>query len=139
VTLNIFESSFFDVGTTVTPREMTSYDLGRQIKKMRSEPDMKKKTLNMYELEYSKKFSLPFGSLFFALLALPLAILFGRHNGQTIGLIAGLFISVIYWAMMILGQIFSSKTGTGGTLSMWLPDTAAGVAGILFYAILLRR
>lgn len=106
---------------------------------MRKQADIKQKTLNMYSLEYNKKFSLPFGSLFFAVLAMPLAILFGKHNGQTIGLIIGLFISVLYWAMMILGQIFSGKSGQGGMISMWLPNLVTGIAGFIFYLTLVKR
>lgn len=137
--LNIFESSFFDDPSRVSPREMTSYDLHKRIVKMEKDPDVKKKQLNTYKLEYNKKFSLPFGSIFFALLAMPLAILFGKHNGQTIGLIIGLFISVLYWAMMIIGQIFGSRSGISGFWTMWLPDFTVGIAGILFYFKLVRR
>ena len=90
-------------------------------------------------MEYNKKFSMPFGSIFFAFLALPLAFLFGKHNGQTIGLIIGLFICVLYWAMMILGQIFSSRNGLNGFIMMWLPDTVIGIAGVLFYLALKRK
>ncbi len=139
VLLNIFESSFFDNTSGVSPREMTSYDLYRKIGEMRSDKDVKKRTLNLYQLEYNKKFSLPFGSLFFALMAMPLAILFGKHNGQTIGLIIGLFISVLYWAMMILGQIFSGKSGSYGILSMWFPNLLAGFVGISFYFVLAKK
>lgn len=137
--LNIFESSFFDDPSHVSPREMTSFDLYRRIQSMKKDADVKKKQLNTYQLEYNKKFSLPFGSIFFAILAMPLAILFGKHNGQTIGLIIGLFISVLYWAMMIIGQIFGSRSGLSGFWTMWLPDFTVGIAGVVFYFRLVRR
>ncbi len=134
--LNIFASSFFDNNTKVRPAEMTSLDLHREIKEMEKRDDVKPKDLNKYKLEYNKKFSIPFGSIFFAILALPLALLFGKHNGQTIGLIIGLFISVAYWAMMILGQIFGSRSGTNGVILMWLPNLVIGGAGLFFYTLL---
>ncbi len=137
--LNIFSSTFFNNNAAISPREMTSYDLSKAIKKLKEDPDTTKKVLNRYNLEYAKKFSLPFGSIFFAMLALPLALLFGKHNGQTIGLIIGLFISVLYWAVNILGQIFSSRSGVYGIISMWIPDLVIGAAGILFYLKLVRR
>ncbi|MCR5723531.1 MAG: LptF/LptG family permease [Treponema sp.] len=137
--LNIFASSFFDSNTKVRPAEMTSLDLHREIKQMEKRDDVKPKDLNKYKLEYNKKFSIPFGSIFFAILALPLALLFGKHNGQTIGLIIGLFISVAYWAMMILGQIFGSRSGTNGVILMWLPNLVIGGAGLFFYALLGRK
>lgn len=137
--LNIFDSSFFDASQKISPREMTSYDLHHQIRKMEKDSAVKPKELNNYRLEYNKKFSLPFGSLFFAFLALPLALLFGKHNGQTIGLIIGLFISVLYWAMMIIGQIFGSRSGLSGFWMMWIPDLAVGSAGTVFYVLLMRK
>ena len=139
VELNIFESTFLENDSIISPREMTSYDLYKEIKTMTADDDMSQKKLNRYNLEMAKKFSIPFGSIFFALLAMPLALIFGKHNGQTIGLLIGLFISLFYWAMSIVGQIFSSRTGLYGTTTMWAPNILIGVAGILFYLRLLRK
>ncbi|MCR4823378.1 MAG: LptF/LptG family permease [Treponema sp.] len=139
VELNIFESTFLENNRAVSPREMTSYDLYKEIKAMKNDVDVTKKKRNRYNLEMAKKFSMPFGSIFFAMLAMPLALIFGKHNGQTIGLIIGLFISVFYWAMSIVGQIFSSRTGVYGITTMWAPNMLIGLAGILFYLRLLRK
>ncbi|QTQ15113.1 YjgP/YjgQ family permease [Treponema parvum] len=139
VDLNIFESSFFDQPSGINPREMTSFDLFRRISEMKKDENTPGEVLNQYVLEYNKKFSMPFGSLFFALLAVPLAIIFGKHNGQTIGLIIGIFISVFYWAVMILGQIFSSRSGHGGFISMWIPNIIIAGAGSLFYIGMIRK
>lgn len=139
VVLNIFDSSFFNKSTGVSPREMTSYDLGRTLHKMKKSNDTNKRVLNLYTLEYNKKFSLPFGSFFFAILALPLALLFGKKNGQTIGMILGIFICVLYWAMMILGQIAASRNGFNAFWSMWIPDLVIGLAGMLFYFRLRKK
>ncbi len=139
--MNVFSSNFF--GTqyeSVNPREMTSHDLRKEIDTMRlgmTESDKFK--INAYELEYYKKFSIPFGSLFFAFLALPLAVIFGRHNGQTVGLIVGLGISVLYWAMLIGGQTFGYRSGFSGFWSMWLPNAVIGAAGVFFFVRLIRR
>ena len=139
IQLNVFESTITNAQSGTSPREMTSYDLYEKIKEMKKNGDVSKKVMNQYELEYHKKFAIPFGALFFALLALPLALLFGKHNGQTIGLIIGIVISVMYWAVNILGQIFSSKSGVGGISAMWIPDVVIGLAGILFYLKLIRK
>ncbi len=139
IQLNVFESTVSKSTGGTSPREMTSYDLYEKIKDMKKEGGTSKKVMNQYELEYHKKFSIPFGALFFALLALPLALLFGKHNGQTIGLIIGIVISVMYWAVNILGQIFSSKSGVGGIPIMWLPDAVIGIAGLFFYLKLIRK
>ncbi|MBR1713930.1 MAG: LptF/LptG family permease [Treponema sp.] len=137
--MNIFESSLGNVNRKTSPREMTSYDLYKKIQKMKDDDSVTKKSMNQHKLELNKKFSMPFGSFFFAILALPLALLFGKHNGQTIGLIFGLFISVLYWAVSIVGQIFSSRSGNFGVVTMWIPDFIIGLLGLLFFIRLLRR
>lgn len=139
-TMNIFASQFISSGSSGTnPREMTSYDLKQYIKKLKDKENTSKRTLNTYNLEYHKKFSLPFGSIFFALLAFPLAILFGKHNGQTIGLIIGILISVLYWSLMTLGQIFGLRNGMNGFISMWLPNFLVGIFGCIFIFFLVKK
>lgn len=137
--LNVFESSISATSNRVSPREMTSYDLHKKIKQMEHSEEYSKKQLNSYRLEYNKKFSLPFGSIFFAFLALPLALLFGKHNGQTIGLIVGIVICVLYWTMMILGQIFGNRGGLNGFWVMWAPNITIFTAGSVFYLKLLGK
>ncbi len=139
-TMNIFDSAVFAGNFATSPTEMTSYDLKKKIDDFKSIPGHSKSQLNAFVTEFHKKFSQPFGSFFFALLALPLAFLFGKHNGQTIGLVVGLLISVLYWAMMIMNQIFAIKVGTmNGVLAMWLPDSVIGFAALIFYVVLKRK
>lgn len=137
--LNIFDSAIFGNEYSTTPREMTSYDLSRTIRSMRQDEDTSPRLLNRYVMEYNKKFSLPFGSIFFAFLSLPLAFIFGKHKGQTIGLVMGLFICFLYWTMMILGQLFSSRNGLNGFVMMWIPNWTIGLAGSVFYFFLNQR
>ena len=138
-TLNIFESSIITSSGGVSPREMTSFDLFRQIQKMAKNTSTTKKQLNTYKLEYNKKFSIPFGSIFFALLAFPLALIFGKKDGQTLGLIFGIIISVLYWAATILGQMFGLRSGYNGFVMMWTPNLLIGLIGIYLYLRLRRK
>lgn len=137
--ITVLDSAIFGSGTMTRPSEMTSLDLGRELMRMKKDSSESRATVNLYSLEFNKKFSLPFASLFFAMLAMPLAFLFGKHNGQTIGMLIGLFVCLIYWAMMIMGQIFASRNGIGGFWSMWLPDILIGVTGVFLYFTLKRR
>lgn len=59
-TLNILDSQVLDTNLQVRPREMTSYDLGRQIRMMKANPNTSKYRLNTYKMEFHKKFSNPF-------------------------------------------------------------------------------
>lgn len=139
MTLNIFESSIISRNSTISPREMTSYDLWKRIKEVEKKETVKQSQLNTYKLEFNKKFSIPFGSIFFAMLALPLALIFGKKDGQTLGLIFGLIISVLYWAATILGQMFGLRSGYNGFVMMWSPNFFIGILGIILYFRLVRK
>lgn len=137
--LNVFEASILSTAGGVSPREMTSFDLHKKIKEIEKSEDNQKRMLNSYKLEYNKKFSIPFGSFFFALLALPLALVFGKKDGQTLGLIFGLLISLLYWAATIIGQMFGVRSGYNGVVMMWFPNFTIGITGILLYFKLVRK
>ncbi|HBB42829.1 MAG TPA: YjgP/YjgQ family permease, partial [Treponema sp.] len=109
------------------------------IKKLRKENTLTKNQLNVYDLEFHKKFSIPFGSIFFAILAFPLALVFGRKDGLTLGLIFGIIISVLYWAATILGQLFGLRGGYNGFWMMWTPNILIGITGFVLYLRLRRK
>lgn len=133
MSLHLFESTVFSFERNLSPAELTSFDLGKKIHKMKKEGSHDPREINMNVLEYNKKFSLPFGSFFFAFLAMPLALLFGKVNGQTIGLVVGIFISFLYWAMMTVGIQLGYRNGLNGFFLMWLPNAVVGIAAALFY------
>ncbi len=133
LTLNVFESSILNVEGGTAPREMTSYDLYKKIKNLRIKSPSSKAVINSYNLELNKKFSIPFASIFFAILALPLSLILGTKDGQTLGLIFGVIISVLYWACTIMGQIFGLRSGLNGFWMMWTPNFVIGLLGILLY------
>ncbi len=139
--LNVFDSTF--MGTTSrSAREMTSYDVSKVIAGMKetvkTDPTQKRR-LNLWLMEFYKKFSLPFGSIFFAFLAFSIAFLFGKHNGQTLGLFLGLVICVLYWAMQIMGQLFVQRVGLNAFWCIWVPNFVIGIFGLIFFIHLLRK
>ena len=136
--LNIFDSTLLG-NTSRSAREMTTYDLTKAIKKMRSdaqEDNSLRRRLNLWVMEYHKKFSLPFGSIFFAF---SIAFLFGKHNGQTIGLFLGLVVCVLYWAMQIMGQLFVQRVGLNAFWCIWVPNFVIGFFALLFLIILIKK
>ncbi|MDR3283641.1 MAG: LptF/LptG family permease [Treponema sp.] len=139
VDMNIFSSTIMPSTPGRNPNEYTFQGLQQEVKKMRERESASKNQMNLYNLELHKKFSLPFASIFFAFLALPLAIIFGKHNGQTIGLIIGIFLSFIYWAMMILGQKFSVSNGLNGAMTMWAPNALMWFLAVIFCTQMRRQ
>ncbi len=138
-TLNIFDSSVLNTNSH-SAREMTTTDVAKEIKKMKENlGDKKSSRLNIWRMEFWKKFSVPFGALFFSFLAMAVAFLFGKKNGQTIGLFVGIVICVLSWAMQIMGQLFVQKLGWNPFWSIWIPNLVVGFVGAFFYFILIRK
>lgn len=132
----------------ISPREMSSVDLSREIRKKEAEERAKRegkgdepdqaarrskpsRTLNMYKLEYHKKFSIPFGAFFFVLIAFPLG-LSAKTNGQSVGFMFGLIIAVVYWSLLVGGQTLSAKIGLNSTVMMWLPNAVVLATAAIF-------
>lgn len=139
--LNVFDSAVLGK-SSISPREMTVWDLGKEIKKLEEKntgPRKENVRLNIWLTEFHKKFSIPFGSLFFAFLAFSFAFLFGKHNGQTLGLFVGLIMSVLYWAISITGQLFVQKLGLNPFLCIWAANFVVLIAGFIFFIFLLKK
>lgn len=136
--LNIFD-------TTVTsssgknPREMTFIDLRKELKLMKQAENPNQVKINSWKMEYFKKFSIPFGSIFFAFLAFGIAFQFGKHNGLTLGLFTGIIICVLYWAMEISGQLLVARVNLDAFLCIWVPNILMGVIALFLSLALLRK
>jgi lipopolysaccharide export system permease protein len=84
-------------------------------------------SLQIYRLEYQKKFVIPSACFFFALLAFPLGI-GSKRAGRTAGFGIALLLSVIYWALLFAGQTFGYRQNLDPVLSMWMPNLIMFVA-----------
>jgi lipopolysaccharide export system permease protein len=98
----------------------------------------KDRNLIIYRMEYYKKFSIPLGAFSLAFLAIPLG-LFARKSGQVVGLLFGLQISVLYWALLLGGQDMCSRLGYSPFWAMWLPNILAFAAGLVLCLIRARQ
>ena len=139
--MNVFDSTFLG-SFSQSPREMTTYDLTKRLKVMKAEKTDNASTLrklNTWIMEWHKKFAIPFGSIFFALLAFSMAFLFGKNNGQMIGLFLGLVICVLYWAVQIVGQLLVTKVGLNAFWCIWTPNFLIGIFGFIFMLRLIRK
>ena len=88
------------------------------------------RNLQVYKLEYYKKFSIPFGALSFIFLSVPLG-LFAKKSGQTVGFAIGLLLAVLYWALLIGGQTLGVRLSYNPFWAMWLPNISAIVVGLV--------
>jgi lipopolysaccharide export system permease protein len=117
---------------------MASADAAPQLARIRDEyraqrdQDVSDRSLTIYELEYHKKFSIPFGAFFFCFLAFPIG-LFAKRSGKAIGFGLGLLISIVYWAGIYLGITLVHRTNIVPMIAMWLPNAVVFVAGVAMF------
>ena len=136
-TYNVFETTV--MGTTRrSAGEMTTYDLKKEIKRLKEE-NGDESYVSFWIMEFYKKFSIPFGSVFFSFLAFSIAFLFGKHNGLTMGLFLGIIICVLNWAMQILGQMFVVRIEWDPFWCICVPNMVVGILRIIFYLVLVRK
>jgi lipopolysaccharide export system permease protein len=96
------------------------------------------RSLAIYTVEYYRKFSIPFGAFSFVFLAVALGLM-TKKNGQTFGFIIGLFISVVYWTLLLGGQTMGFRMSVSPFWSIWLPNILCLVAGIILTVIRVRK
>lgn len=89
-------------------------------------------SLQIYRLEYQKKFVIPSACFFFAFLAFPLGI-GSKRAGRTAGFGLALLLAVIYWALLFAGQTLGYRQGLDPTLSMWMPNFVMFAAACLIW------
>jgi lipopolysaccharide export system permease protein len=115
---NNFESFTKDYRTAVTLRKDRSYFL--------------------YRFEYQRKFSIPFGALCFAFLAVSLG-LYAKRSGQTVGFIFGVIISCFFWALLLTGQTVGIRLGYSPFFCIWLSNILSVIGGVILFLIRIRK
>ncbi len=96
------------------------------------------RSLQIYLLEFHKKFSIPFGCLSFVFFAFPVG-LFTKRSGRSVGFGIGLFISILYWGILISGQTFGLRLNFSSGFSMWLPNIVILLLSIVAFAVRFKR
>ena len=79
------------------------------------------RSLQLYELEYSKKFAIPAAGFFFSLLAFPLG-LGTKRSGRTAGFGIALILSTLYWGLLFAGQTLGLRSQVSPSIAMWAPN-----------------
>ena len=55
------------------------------------------------------------------------------------GLLVGIFICVLYWAMQITGQMLVVHNQMNAFLCIWIPDILIGTIGVFLGLFLLKK
>jgi lipopolysaccharide export system permease protein len=86
------------------------------------------RNLQLHQLEFHKKFSIPFSCLVFVLFAFPTGML-ARRSGRAVGFGLGLLVSTLYWGMLFVGHTMGIRLQFSPPLAMWLPNAVILAAG----------
>jgi lipopolysaccharide export system permease protein len=93
----------------------------------------KDRSLQLYELEYNKKFAIPAAGFFFSLLAFPLG-LGTKRSGRTAGFGVALILSTLYWGLLFAGQTLGLRSEIAPGLAMWAPNALVlSMAALLWF------
>ena len=118
-----------------TPRSMSVAQLKvfvgtlRSALKTSTNPDHTLQKLRFAEVEYHKKFSIPFACLALGLIGIPLGLMVKR-SGKMIGFGIGLAVIVIYYLLLQAGQTAGVDDVLHPMFAMWLPNIVVGTFGI---------
>lgn len=107
-------------------REMTLAELLRAKALSRRE----KQELNEINIEYHKKFSIPFAAFVFGLIGVPLGIRKIR-GGKSYGLTISLIVILIYYLLLLTAETLAKNNMVMPLIAMWMPNVVLGTLGFI--------
>jgi len=120
------------VAQDVRPESMTYHQLKMRIDSMLERGASPNSVLED-RLHLYAKISLPFSSVVFALIGLPLGIQPNRSGGS-IGFGLSILIILVYYVIMTLGRAMGESGSLPPILAAWLPNTIIGGIGVWLLA-----
>lgn len=113
-------------------RSETELYLHELKEKIRQTPPGEKK-YNVYQLEYYKKFSIPFSCLVFGMIAFPLGLQ-SRLSGRSWAVILGGIVFFVYYLFLSLAFSLGEKGSIKPIIGLWVPNLLiGGLGGYLFW------
>ena len=118
-----------------TPRSMSIAQLKEFVGTLRTtlptsvNPDYTLHKIRFAEVEYHKKFSIPFACLALGLIGIPLGLMVKR-SGKMIGFGIGLAVIVVYYLLLQAGQTAGVDDVLHPMFAMWLPNIVVAVFGV---------
>jgi lipopolysaccharide export system permease protein len=91
---------------------------------------IKQKEINRYRVEIQKKYSIPFASVVFLFLGVPLGIK-TRKGGVAVATAISILFFVIYYIFLVGGEELADRGYISSFWGMWLPNIVFFVVGIV--------
>jgi len=139
--LDIARSLDKDERVSAGPRNMSMKEVKDELKKLNEELQspltrdyvkeyIQKYQLNEYLVELYKKVSIPFASLIFGLIGVPLGLIV-RRGGRMVGLGVGVALIIVYYVLLTIGERLGKAGVYPPFLGAWTPNILIGIAGII--------
>lgn len=96
------------------------------------------RNLQLYRLEFHKKFSIPFSCIVFVLFAFPVGLL-ARKSGRALGFGIGLLMASLYWWLLLIGHTLGIRLELPPMFSMWFPNLVVFIVACAFLAVRTNR
>jgi lipopolysaccharide export system permease protein len=115
-----------------TPQELSLSQLSHQSRTAELPHDRRQA-----DVEWHKRFSLPFACLILTLLAIPLGLRPSRQAGRAVAFATGFMIAMLYYLTLLAGQNLALSGTIPVVLGIWLPNllgTGFALAQSLFTA-----
>lgn len=113
------------------PESMTYYELKMRIDSLR-ERGVSPARIREDEVDLHTKIALPFSSIVFALIGLPLGVQRNR-TGSSIGFGLSILIILVYYVIMTLGRAMGEGGSLPPILAAWLPNIVIGGVGVYLF------
>lgn len=94
--------------------------------------DLRLRSLQLYELEFQRKFSLAFACISFVIFAFPVG-LFSKRSGRSVGFGLGVLISILYYGILFAGQTLGYQNFLSPIVSMWSPNILIFFVGVILF------
>jgi lipopolysaccharide export system permease protein len=96
------------------------------------------RNLQLYRLEFHKKFSIPFSCIVFVLFAFPVGLL-ARKSGRAVGFGIGLLMASLYWWLLLMGHTLGIRLELPPAFAMWFPNLVVFIAAVTMLTIRTRQ
>jgi len=95
------------------------------------------KKIAALQVEFWKKISIPFASLIFVLLGVPLGII-SRRGGAGVSISISMGVFLIYWICLIVGETLADRLLLSPFWAMWLPNLIFLILGLWLLVVQIR-
>jgi len=149
IILDIAQSLEGDDRIAAGPRNMSIKEVKAGLIKLREQLEspltqsyvkeyINKYQLGNYRVELYKKLSIPFASLIFGLIGVPLGLIV-RKSGKMVGLGVGVGLIIVYYILITIGEKLSKAGLYAPLLGAWTPNILIGIAGIILIIKTIRE